>query len=61
MCAHVMYLCVLCVRCVQTPSTGLRHPSFSKVPESDARSVRCVHARNVCACVSHVTYIMCVL
>ena len=26
--------------CSQTPSTGLRHPSFKKkVPESDARSV----------------------
>ena len=23
----------------QTPSTGLRHPSFNKVPESGARSV----------------------
>ena len=24
---------------VQTPSTGLRHPSWRKVPQSDARSV----------------------
>ena len=27
----------------QTPSTGLRHPSLRKVPESDARSV-CIRA-----------------
>ena len=32
---------------VQTPSTGLRHPSFKKVPESDAWSVSVVPKRRV--------------
>ena len=34
----------VCVCVCQTPSTGLRHPSFNKVPESDARI-------GVCECV----------
>ena len=35
----------------QTPSTGLRHPSFNKVPETDAR--QCV---NVCVKLQALVY-----
>ena len=31
----------VCRLCTQTPSTGLQHPSFRKVPKSDARSGLC--------------------
>ena len=36
---------ILCLAAIQTPSTGLRHPSFwRRVPESDARSVAAIYS-----------------